>query len=84
MPSSPFLARGDDVVEQPHALLERAVERLLLAAEPHLDRVPLLVDLGIAGAISSCTTSAKRGRNASSMPIRRPWTIARRIRRRST
>ena len=39
----------DHVVEQPHALLERAVERLLLAGEPHLDRFPLLVQLRICG-----------------------------------
>ena len=35
-----LLRARDHVVEQPHALLERAVERLLLAADPHLDRVP--------------------------------------------
>ena len=41
---------GDHVVEQPHALVERAVERLLLVAQPHLDRLALLVQLGVRGA----------------------------------
>jgi hypothetical protein len=41
---------GDHVVEQPHALLKRAVEGLLLGAQPHLDRLALLVQLGIRGA----------------------------------
>ena len=44
------LGARDDVVEQPHALLERAPEGLLLAREPHADRVRVLVQLGVCVA----------------------------------
>ena len=43
------LGARDHVVEQPHALLERAAELLLLAREPHPDRVLVLVQLGVGG-----------------------------------
>ena len=44
------LGARDDVVEQPHALLEGARERLLLAPHPHPDRVGVLVQLRVRGA----------------------------------
>ena len=60
MPSSPFaVALGDHVVEHLQAGLERAVERLLLGAQPHVDGVGLLEQLaGSAMPIVSRTTSA--------------------------
>jgi hypothetical protein len=51
MPSSPALLRaGDVLVEDARALLDRAPERLFLAREPHVDRVRVLDELGIARA----------------------------------
>ena len=44
-----LLGARDVLVEDPRALLERLPERLLLALEPHVHRLRLLVQLGVGG-----------------------------------
>ncbi len=79
------LRARDVLLEDAGALLERLAERLLLAREPHVDGVGMLDQLGVARSpCSSRTTPAKRGRKPGSIPIRRPWRIARRMIRRRT